>query len=112
MKDSSDTVLSCLRSCLNSPLVSRTLHQASSVFGILTTSHQVRIELSMDAHRFDPTRDITLEGQFVCLVPLQCEHAPLLWDAMKDHAAELFRWVPYPMRTAEDSERFIEFVLT
>jgi len=30
---------------------------------------------------------------------------------MKDHADDLFRWIPYPMRTAEDSARFIELVL-
>lgn len=60
---------------------------------------------------FDPTKDITLEGRAVRLVPLQREHGPLLWDAMKDHAEDLFRWIPYPMRTAEDSARFIELVL-
>jgi RimJ/RimL family protein N-acetyltransferase len=44
-------------------------------------------------------------------VPLQREHAPKLWDVMKDHAEDLFRWIPYPMKTAEDSARFIELVL-
>jgi len=60
---------------------------------------------------FDPTKDITLEGKAVKLVPLQREHAPLLWEAMKDHAEQMFRWIPYPMRTAEDSSRFIDLVL-
>ena len=60
---------------------------------------------------FDPTKDITLEGRAVRLVPLQREHGPLLWEAMKDHAKDLFRWIPYPMQTAEDSARFIESVL-
>ena len=60
---------------------------------------------------FDPTKDITLEGKAVKLVPLQREHAPLLWGAMKDHAEEIFRWIPYLMRTEEDSSRFIENVL-
>ena len=30
---------------------------------------------------------------------------------MKDHAEELFRWIPYPMRSAEDSARFVQLVL-
>jgi RimJ/RimL family protein N-acetyltransferase len=60
---------------------------------------------------FDPTKDITLEGRAVRLVPLQREHAPKLWDVMKDHAEDLFRWIPYPMKTTEDSTRFIELVL-
>jgi RimJ/RimL family protein N-acetyltransferase len=54
---------------------------------------------------------ITLEGKFVRLEPLGREHASLLWKAMKDHADEIFRWIPYPMRTQEDSSRFIESVL-
>lgn len=61
--------------------------------------------------RFDPTQDITLEGRSVRLVPLRLEHAPLLWNAMKEHAEELFRWIPYPMRSEEDSRRFVEQVL-
>jgi len=64
----------------------------------------------MKDFRFDPTQDITLEGRVVRLAPLRAEHAPLLWEAMKDHAEELFRWIPYPMRTSEDSARFIELV--
>jgi len=54
---------------------------------------------------------ITLDGKSVRLEPLRREHAPLLWEAMKDHAEEIFRWIPYPMRTEEDSSRFIENVL-
>lgn len=70
-----------------------------------------RIPEIMNVPRFDPSQDITLEGRVVRLVPIGREHAPLLWDAMKDHAEELFRWIPYPMRTAEDSARFVELVL-
>lgn len=65
----------------------------------------------MQDSTFDPTKDITLEGKAVRLVPLQREHAPLLWDAMKDHAEDIFRWIPYLMRTEQDSSRFIENVL-
>ena len=35
----------------------------------------------------------------------------MLWEAMKGHAEDLFRWIPYAMRTAEDSACFIEQVL-
>ena len=65
----------------------------------------------MQDSAFDPSKDITLEGKVVKLVPLKREHAPFLWGAMKDHAEEIFRWIPYPMRTEEDSSRFIESVL-
>jgi len=60
---------------------------------------------------FDASQDITLEGNTVRLVPLQPEHAPVLWSVMKDHAEELFRWIPYTMRSIEDSVRFVEQVL-
>ena len=59
---------------------------------------------------FVPT-PVILEGKFVRLEPLRKEHGPLLWEAMKDHAEEIFRWIPYPMRMPEDSSRFIENVL-
>ena len=65
----------------------------------------------MNDSGFDPTQDITLEGRVVRLVPLRPEHAPLLWDVMKHDAEELFRWIPYPMRTEEDSEHFVEQVI-
>ncbi len=65
----------------------------------------------MNDPSFDPTQDITLEGRAVQLVPLRPEHAPLLWDAMKYDAEDLFRWIPYPMRTAEDSHHFVEQVM-
>ena len=60
---------------------------------------------------FATIQDIILEGQFVRLEPLRLEHAPHLWDIMKNDAEEIFRWIPYLMRTAEDSRNFIEFVL-
>ncbi len=65
----------------------------------------------MQDSTFDPTKDITLEGKAVKLVPLQRAHGPLLWEAMKDHAEDIFRWIPYLMRTEEDSSKFIDNVL-
>jgi RimJ/RimL family protein N-acetyltransferase len=65
----------------------------------------------MNGPMFDPTQDVLLEGSVVRLEPLRREHAPLLWEAMRDAAEDIFRWIPYPMRTAEDSARFVELVL-
>lgn len=65
----------------------------------------------MNGFSFDSTQDFTLEGRVVRLEPLRREHAPLLWEAMKNDADDIFRWIPYPMRTAEDSAKFIELVL-
>jgi hypothetical protein len=40
-----------------------------------------------------------LEGSDVRLEPLSRAHEPLLWDVAKDHLEEIFRWIPYSMRT-------------
>ena len=54
---------------------------------------------------------IPLEGKFVRLEPLQMEHASQLWDVMKNDAEDIFRWIPYLMRTAEDARHFVKSVL-
>jgi N-acetyltransferase len=50
---------------------------------------------------------LTLEGKVVRLAPLCHEHAPLLWDIAKDALDDLFRWIPYSMRSPEDFERAV-----
>jgi RimJ/RimL family protein N-acetyltransferase len=54
---------------------------------------------------------ITLEGKQVRLEPLRREHACLQWEVAKGSLQDLFRWIPYPMRTLADFEKLIEFVL-
>lgn len=49
-----------------------------------------------------------LEGTVVRLESLRDEHGPYLWDAAKDALEEIFRWMPYPMRTPADFEKFME----
>jgi RimJ/RimL family protein N-acetyltransferase len=48
------------------------------------------------------TVPFTLEGSVVRLEPIRREHALLFWDAAKDALDDIFRWIPYPMRTLED----------
>jgi N-acetyltransferase len=56
-------------------------------------------------------KPITLQGKVVRLEPLQPEHAPLLWDAAKDSVDEIFRWIPYSMRSADDFRQSVEKIL-
>jgi N-acetyltransferase len=51
---------------------------------------------------------LTLEGRIVRLEPLRPEHATPLWDAAKDSLDDLFRWIPYPMRTIEDLRQSVD----
>lgn len=54
------------------------------------------------------TAPIMLEGSSVCLQPLRNEHAVLFWEAAKEDTENIFRWIPYSMRTPEDFQRVVE----
>jgi N-acetyltransferase len=51
---------------------------------------------------------VTLEGSVVRLEPIRSEHADLFWEVAKDDLEEIFRWIPYPMRTREDFRKLID----
>lgn len=50
---------------------------------------------------------VTLEGSAVRLEPLRREHARLFWEIAKNDLEDIFRWIPYSMKTAQDFERVI-----
>jgi RimJ/RimL family protein N-acetyltransferase len=50
---------------------------------------------------------LTLEGSVVRLEPLRREHARLFWEIAKDDLEDIFRWIPYSMKTPQDFERVI-----
>jgi RimJ/RimL family protein N-acetyltransferase len=51
---------------------------------------------------------VTLEGTVVRLEPLRREHAELFWEIAKNDLEDIFRWIPYSMKTPQDFERLIE----
>ena len=51
---------------------------------------------------------VTLEGSVVLLEPLRREHAGLFWEIAKSDVDEIFRWIPYSMKTPQDFERVID----
>jgi len=53
---------------------------------------------------------LTLEGSVVRLEPIRTEHAQLFLEIAKHDAEEIFRWIPYSMRTAEDFQKLIDRV--
>ncbi len=55
---------------------------------------------------------LTLEGSAVRLEPIQREHAELFWDVAKNDLEDIFRWIPYPMKTHEDFELLVDKALT
>lgn len=57
------------------------------------------------------TAPFTLEGSVVRLEPLRPEHARLFWEAAKDAVEDIFRWIPYRVKTPEDFARLVEKAL-
>lgn len=55
----------------------------------------------------NPTVPLTLEGTVVRLEPIRREHAQIFWEAAKDALDDIFRWIPYSMKTPEDFDRLI-----
>ena len=53
------------------------------------------------------TLPLTLEGSIVRLEPIRREHANLFWDVAKSDLEDIFRWIPYAMKTREDFEKLI-----
>jgi len=51
---------------------------------------------------------VTLEGAAVRLEPIRHEHAGLFWDVAKNDLEDIFRWIPYSMKTREDFQRLVE----
>jgi N-acetyltransferase len=51
---------------------------------------------------------LTLEGLVVRLEPVRREHAELFWEIAKSDLEDIFRWIPYSMRTLEDFQRLID----
>ncbi len=54
---------------------------------------------------------LTLEGAVVRLEPVRREHSALFWEAAKDNVDDIFRWIPYSMKTREDFDRFVAKIL-
>jgi len=50
---------------------------------------------------------LTLEGNVVRLEPLRREHVDLFWEAAKESIDEIFRWIPYSVRSREDFQRLV-----
>ena len=50
---------------------------------------------------------LTLEGSVVRLEPLRREHAEFFWEVAKNDLEDIFRWIPYSMKTLEDFQQLM-----
>jgi RimJ/RimL family protein N-acetyltransferase len=51
---------------------------------------------------------LTLEGAVVRLEPVRREHAELFWEIAKIDLEDIFRWIPYSMKSPDDFQRLID----
>jgi RimJ/RimL family protein N-acetyltransferase len=55
---------------------------------------------------------LTLEGSFIRLEPIRPDHAELFWEVSKADLEDIFRWIPYSMKTREDFQRLVDKAFT
>jgi RimJ/RimL family protein N-acetyltransferase len=55
---------------------------------------------------------VTLQHNTVRLDPIRREHSQELWEVAKASLEDTFRWIPYPMRSAEDFESWMDKALS
>jgi N-acetyltransferase len=56
----------------------------------------------------DITVPVTLERSVVRLEPIRRDHSELFWDVAKHDLEDIFRWIPYSMRTPEDFRALVD----
>jgi RimJ/RimL family protein N-acetyltransferase len=64
--------------------------------------------MSVAASHLNIVTPLTLEGSTVRLEPLRREHAQLFWDIARQSLDDIFRWIPYSMKTFDDFQRLID----
>ena len=67
--------------------------------------------MSLAANPLEIIVPVTLEGSVVRLEPIRREHAELFWDVAKNDLDDIFRWIPYEMKTREDFQTLIDKAL-
>jgi RimJ/RimL family protein N-acetyltransferase len=64
--------------------------------------------MTADAAPLHIALPLTLQGSVVRLEPIRREHAELFWEVAKNDLEDIFRWIPYSMKTPADFERLID----
>ena len=64
--------------------------------------------MSLAINPLEIVAPVTLDGSAVRLEPIRREHAELFWDVTKNDLEEIFRWIPYSMKTREDFRTLID----
>src|SRR5260221_227073 len=69
--------------------------------------HKRKGLMTATAPPFDIILPLTLEGSVVRLEPIRRQHADLFWEIAQSDLDDIFRWIPYSMKTADDFHRLV-----
>jgi N-acetyltransferase len=64
--------------------------------------------MSSATSSLDIVTPLTLDGSVIRLEPVQRKHAALFWEVAKDGLEDIFRWIPYSMKTKEDFDTLVD----
>ncbi|MGC2171666.1 MAG: GNAT family protein [Candidatus Sulfotelmatobacter sp.] len=64
--------------------------------------------MSIAASPMSIATPLTLQGSVVRLEPIRLEHAEIFWEIARDSLDDIFRWIPYRMKTREDFQSLVE----
>ena len=64
--------------------------------------------MSLAINPLEIVAPVTLDGSAVRLEPIRREHAELFWDVAMNDLEDIFRWIPYAMKTREDFRALID----
>jgi len=67
--------------------------------------------MRVEVRSLNITVPVTLEGSVVRLEPIRRQHAELFWEVSKNDLDDIFRWIPYSMKTREDFQQLIDKAL-
>jgi N-acetyltransferase len=91
-----------------STTVSAAINAGSAVAGSAVASSMASSDLTSPASGVKIAGPVTLQGSFVRLEPIRPGQAEIFWQIAKDSLEDIFRWIPYSMRTRDDFKRWLD----
>jgi RimJ/RimL family protein N-acetyltransferase len=64
--------------------------------------------MGMTTGPLEITLPFTLEGSFVRLEPIRRNHAEMFWEVAKADVEDIFRWIPYLVKTREHFQQIVD----
>jgi len=80
-------------------------------YGVPREGREERLQRQESMGPLNITLPLKLEGSVVRLEPIQRKHAELFWEVAKSNLEDIFRWIPYAVKTREDFRKLVDKAL-